>query len=626
LLVIIVLLSFIFALRVLSADANNKANKAFAVFTITTALWLIIDYSLYQSVLSDFQTFLNRLDLAVICLMILSLAYFVSVFPREIFKIPKYIYVLSIIVTVAVVYIILFTNTVVHDAFMEDYGSNFNQGSLFLLFAAYATIFAIYSIIVLIIKYIKLEGEEKKQIKYIFYGISILVFFNLLFNLFIPIFTKNFALSRFGSYSSISFVIFTAYAILKAKLFNIKVILTESAVVILNVISVVQIFTSSTLTEGLLRTLFALIIFYGSYILLKSVRLEIKQKEELQVLTTELAQANGHLKELDQMKTEFVSLASHELLTPVSAIEGYLSMMLDEHLAKVEDPTAKKYLDRIYRSSRRLARLIADMLNISRIEEGRLLIEKKDTDLSELVKQVIDEIKFKADEKKQKVIFDNLDKQINSESDNQKENRSSDQPIIQSSDLKSYCDPDKIKEVVVNLVGNSIKYSKDPGEIHIIIKKVPLEMVQSTWQRIENDVKSRPLDDQEAIKSSVDPHYRELVGQDQLLIAVKDQGIGIPVEELPRLFKKFHRVGDYTTAESQGTGLGLYISRSLVELNHGRIWADSEGHGHGSTFSFTLPEISSKEAIIEMEKDVDQNKEQLKPLAKSMNSKPGEDL
>jgi len=255
------------------------------------------------------------------------------------------------------------------------------------------------------------------------------------------------------------------------------------------------------------------------------------------------------------------------------------------------------------------------MLNISRIEEGRLLVEKKEIDLSELIKQVIDEIKFKSDEKKQKIIY--IEPPFASSDAKAMEDKKATEGV------QTYGDPDKIKEVLINVVGNAIKYSKDPGTITITFEKIPTAWVQEKWQKIEEDIKQRPLDDQEAIHSAVDEHFRNFVGSTQLMIAVKDQGIGIPPEELPRLFKKFHRVGDFTTAESQGTGLGLYISRALVELHHGRIWADSEGPSKGSTFTFTLPDISDKEALLKMEAQAPK-KESLKPLARP--TKAAEDI
>ena len=614
---IIAILSLLFGIRVYLADRYNIVNKSFGLFTGVTAIWIVLDFLAYQTNLADYQLLINRILFGVICLMILILAWFVDVFPRPLFVLPVFFKYFAVLVAFIVGLLSFFSSGVLKDVTIESWGSNLVLGDYFFIFVIYASLYAIYPLVILIIKTIKFRGAERNQIKYILYGIASLAVLNLLFNMFIPLLTKNFEFGRFGTYSAIFFVAFTAYAILKTQLFNLRVILTETAVVIIDVILTVQIFTSHTAIEALLRTLFAVFVFYGSYILVQSVKREIQQREELQKLSQDLAHANEHLKELDRMKTEFVSLASHELLTPVSAIEGYLSMTLDEKMAKIDDPKAVKYMDRVYTSAKRLARLVTDMLNVSRIEEGRLLVEKKEIDLSKLINETIEEIKFKADEKKQKIVFQ--DNQINRESDNPKENQSSDHPIIKSSTLREFMtfgDPDKIKEIVVNLLGNSIKYSKNPGTITIKIEKVPTTKVSEKWQKIEEEIKARPLDDQEAIKSAIDPHLRDLVGAEQLLISVKDQGIGIPKEELPRLFKKFHRVGDYTTAESQGTGLGLYISRALVELHHGRIWADSEGPSHGSTFTFSLPQLSSKQEIIDLEAQVPQPKEQLKPLAR----------
>lgn len=581
----------LFGLRVYFVDKNNQINKIFGLFSASVAIWLIFDFLAYQTNLADIQLLINRLIIALVLNFIFLLTWFVDIFPRPLIKIPKIIKYIVCFSLILVSIVAILTNRIVKSVSIEDWGSNITTGKLFYIFAILATIMAVYAIFILIYKFIKFKDLEKKQVKYVLYGISLLLILNAIFNMIVPVLTNNFEFGRFGTYSTIFFIVFIAYAILKTRLFNLKVIVTETAVVIINVILAVQIFTSQTISEGLLRTLFLVLVIYGSYLLLGSVKREIKFREELQVMTEQLAHANGHLKELDKMKTEFVSLASHELLTPVSAIEGYLSMMLDEKLARIDDPKAIHYMDRVYASAKRLARLVTDMLNVSRIEEGRLLVEKKEVSLTGVITQTIDELKFKAEEKKQKIIFAN------------------------ANHWETFGDTDKIKEIIINLVGNSIKYSKEPGEIQILVETVPTEQVNETWNKVEGAIKDGPLDDQEAIKSAVDEKLKRLVGPRQILVHVKDQGIGIPREELPRLFKKFHRVGDYTTAESQGTGLGLYITRALVELHHGRVWADSEGQGRGSVFTFSLPEATVQKEIQELEAQVP-NKGDMKPLAR----------
>lgn len=593
---LISLLCMAIGLIVYLNDRKESSGKVVAAISVSVGFWIL------SAFLSDItknellSLFLNRFIFVSLLFFVGGLLYLPFVFPLKSKK-ANIVKIIILIFSILFGLITLFTPWVIQSIKFESWGSNLNYGKLFVVFTSYTVLALIILLVKFIISYIKIKDQvERSKIRLFFTGLILVTVINIIVQVVIRNIVGSDEFYRFGNYSAIIFVGYTAYAIVKHQLFNIKVILTEVGVAIVNIAILEQIFLPKNSWQIYVNILLLLIVAYGSYILVKSVIREIKFREELQKLSDDLAHANEHLKELDKMKTEFVSLASHELLTPVSAIEGYLSMMLDEHLAKVDDPKAARYLDRIYRSSKRLARLISDMLNISRIEEGRLLVEKNDLDLSELIKQVIDEIRFKAEEMKQKVTFENPD------------------------GWKTYGDPDKIKEVIVNLVGNSIKYSKDPGEIKIIVKKVPTVVVQSTWQKIENDIKGRPLDDQEAINSAVDPHFKEIVGADQLLISVKDQGIGIPREELPRLFKKFHRVGDYSTAESQGTGLGLYISRALVELHHGRIWADSEGSGKGSTFTFSLPDISDKQQIIDLEKQVPQDKEKLKPLAKPMKS------
>lgn len=576
---------------VLVRDKKSATNILFFIFALISALSSIANYFSLHSASEASTLFWIRMVMFFASYLAVAFYLFVDTFPKQKLSISHFW--LYIVVSLGIINSIIAISPLLFSSVSVSYANI--QPSPGLGMAFYMPTFIILlvgGLYLLIRNYKREQGDLKNQLKLLLWGLALTFIFIVLINvIFVNIFKVS-SLQFLAGLFTLIYVSFTAYAILKYRLFNIKIILTEAAVVIINVVLTVQIITANTIVEGLLRFLFEILVFYGSYLLVKSVLREIKFRQELQQMAEQLAHANAHLKELDKMKTEFVSLASHELLTPVSAIEGYLSMMLDEHLAKVDDPKAVHYMDRVYNSAKRLARLVTDMLNVSRIEEGRLLVEKREVSLTGLIQQVIDEIKFKAEEKKQKIKFDSTNHWI------------------------TWGDPDKIKEVLINLIGNSIKYSKNPGEIDVSIEIVPTQQVQETWNGIESSIKAGPLDDQEAIKSAVDERLKRLVGEKQILIHVKDQGIGIPKEELPRLFKKFHRVGDYTTAESQGTGLGLYISRALVELHHGRIWADSEGSGKGSTFTFSLPQVNVQKDIIDLEKQVPKTKEALKPLAR----------
>lgn len=232
--------------------------------------------------------------------------------------------------------------------------------------------------------------------------------------------------------------------------------------------------------------------------------------------------------EEDQLKSEFVSIASHELLTPTAAIKGYLSMILDDGMGQIDD-RARIYLEKVYHSSDRLAKLVEDLLNVSRIESGRLKINKRDFSFAESVQRATDELQVNAKNKSLDLAF-----------------------VPPPTPLATvFADPDHVYRVLVNLIGNSIKYT------------------EQGWVR--------------CFVTQFDPQH--------LLFAVSDSGLGIPKDSIPHLFEKFYRADRKEIAGIQGTGLGLYISKKIIELMGGQLWVQSEV-GKGSTFYFTLP-ISS---------------------------------
>lgn len=242
--------------------------------------------------------------------------------------------------------------------------------------------------------------------------------------------------------------------------------------------------------------------------------------------TEQLKQANDRLIRLDKLKDEFVSLASHELRTPMSSIKSNLWMSLNGHGGSITDKQ-RVYLQRSYDATERLIRLVNDMLNVSRIDSGRITIEKQAVDLVPLVQQVFDEVMPHADDVGVSLTMQKI-------------------PLPQV-----LADPDKVKEVVFNLLGNALKFTPKGGSVTVSFV-----------------------------------HHGDIVET-----IISDTGTGIEQEDIPKLFEKFGLVsGSYISDRSiQGTGLGLYICRAIVNLHNGKIWITSEGRGKGTQVTFSLP-------------------------------------
>ena len=231
------------------------------------------------------------------------------------------------------------------------------------------------------------------------------------------------------------------------------------------------------------------------------------------------------LKELDRMKSDFVSNVSHELRTPLTAIKGSVDNMLDG----ITGPLGEKqirYLERIKNNADRLGRLITDLLDVSKIEAGKIELCPQRLVAELLVKEVAEVLRGVAAER-----LITLD-------------------VISPPDpLQIWADRDKVVQILMNLIGNAIKFTPRSGEVKVLI-----ERSDSDWVKL----------------------------------SVIDTGPGIPAEEAGKVFDKFYQIARSNDAKAKGTGLGLAITRALVEMHGGRVWIDAGNNG-GSVFSFTLP-------------------------------------
>ncbi|MBU2025506.1 hypothetical protein KJ912_02085, partial [Patescibacteria group bacterium] len=253
-----------------------------------------------------------------------------------------------------------------------------------------------------------------------------------------------------------------------------------------------------------------------------------KLEREVKKATRELRTANTKLKKLDKAKSEFISIASHQLRTPLTSIKGFTSLLLEEAYGRLpEEP--KKIMKKIYISNERLILLVEDLLNISRIERGKMEYVLEPVNLRELLKNSISTLMLHAQHKDLFLKFQDKTKKHSN--------------ILINADYK------KIAEVFDNLIDNAVKYTQKGGIT------VTLEQKNAT----------------------------------KAIISVSDTGIGIKPQDLPRLFEKFTRGEGVSTVNTGGTGLGLFIVKKLTEAHKGKVWVTSPGSNKGATFYIELP-------------------------------------
>jgi len=240
-------------------------------------------------------------------------------------------------------------------------------------------------------------------------------------------------------------------------------------------------------------------------------------------------------KEVDRMKTEFVSIASHQLRTPLTAIRLFVEMLMNQEAGKL-NAKQKLYIDNVYESTERMIHLVNDLLNVSRLEAGRLKIEPMPTQLEDFIQRIINEAAPLGESKKCKIILEKPKTKLE----------------------KISIDPALLRQVIDNLVMNAIRYSP-LNQCDIVVK-----------------VEKRSRD---------------------YLISVQDAGIGVPKVDHPRVFERFYRADNARKAAAEGSGLGLYVVKMIIEASGGKIWFESppSGKKKGTIFYVSIPSKGMEE-------------------------------
>ncbi|MCH7604735.1 hypothetical protein IID24_01995 [Patescibacteria group bacterium] len=518
-LIVLAALNLFLALVVLVKQKGQKANIIFATLLFFVVLWLIglILFGLSQDI--QILTIAAHLFYASASVIPIGLFYFSLTFPARTIRFNLVRETFIFVVLGILLYISLTPKLLVTLIQINDWGNEVILGKSYIIYTLLHLLITSLAFFNFFLQYKKSKSIVRTQFRYVLFGIGIAYVFGALFNLILPLF-GNYKLIWVGPYFLILMAISFTYAIIKHHLLNIRVIATELLIGLAVIVLFIDLITATSFQTLLLKGGILVVFIYLGWSLLQSVFKEIQRREELK-------KAYDALQELNRAKSEFISIASHQLRTPLTAIKGYISLALEGTYGKL-DRKVRRPLSNVYESNERLIRLVNDLLSISRIESGKMKVELERTDIQNTIESVLEELEIKAHEKKLKLVLQKPEDTL----------------------PKIFLDQEKIRNVISNIIDNAIRYT-DKGSITVRI-----------YQQPESQT---------------------------LLIKISDTGAGMTQQEISKLFESFSRGTTGTKRWTEGAGLGLYIAKQFVHMHKGKIWAESEGKDKGSTFFIELP-------------------------------------
>lgn len=511
----IALLGFI----VYISNTKSYTNISFLLFCGVTMLWSFFNYISYQT--KDPEVYLHLWKIVILLGFWHSFSFFsfLYIFPKEKVKFPFW-YTL-----ILVPYIVVFSlwagigNLVFSSVHMINGVPTPIVEKGILSFLIIVVLLIVSSFTFLIRRILQAKKGDKKPYVLILTG-AILTFALLFtFNLILP---AVFEVTRFiplGAITIFPFSLFTAYAIFKHKTFKVKNLGSTLMAFLLCVATFVEVIFAENTGQLFLRVGIFLFVLLISIQFIKNIFALEKTKDSLE-------EANVKLQSLDKLKSEFISLASHQLRSPLTVIKGYASTLTDGIVGELA-PKQSEIVRHIYTAAQGLASVVEDFLNVTKIEQGGMKYVFAPTDLKTIVKDLASDMKIAAEDKH--LTFSSL--------------------VDETGEYMMQADNVKLKQVFLNLIDNSIKYTKE-GFVKVSLS--------------------------------------ENKNNKTIIFSVSDSGVGVSEETKAKLFTKFAR-GEGGVLNGGGSGLGLYLAKEIVKAHNGQITIDSEGLGKGATFSVVLP-------------------------------------
>lgn len=506
-------------------------NKLLLAISLCFTGWTLINLIAWTNIQSDTILFFWAFFGVLQALISILCVYFIYVFLTK-KDAPKRMK-LTLLLLVAPT-LLLATTDLNISGFNLDWCDAFDYENVaFLSYYSFLGVLAMIWITYLLIRnYRTATAEFKKQI--ILMGVGIQSFLFLFFAMIyigsigaIADFYEDSQLEFYGLFGMTIFMVLMGVLIVRFKTFSVGAHIAQALAFALLILVASQYTYASTPTSLILTTITLILTMWASLVIVRSIKKEIRQREEIENLAVRLKKANKRLRELDQMKSEFVSIASHQLRSPLTSIRGYASMLLEGTYGKLSQK-ATEAVTRISESSQYMASSVEDYLNVSRIEAGNMKYELIDFNLK-------DEASHVADDKRQEAMKSALLLSFKSDMDTH--------GIVNA-------DIGKTRQILHNLINNALKYTP-----------------RGTVTIFAHDDKKQKL----------------------MHIDIIDSGIGMKDEELEDIFGKFERAHNANQTNVTGTGLGLFVARKMARAMGGDVTAHSDGVGHGSTFRLTMP-------------------------------------
>ncbi len=520
---IILLLSITVVLIWLSIVMYRRSREHiyFSLFVFSVGIWSFTLGMLYLSTSLRFLDFWSRMVYVSGSIIPVLFYYFSVVFTKR--KIQRWVFVLLFLSVVLVSYVYLFTPLFLAGVMVENGFKGFVYGSARLVFDIYFDLIFLAGFLTM---YHGLSKDKQRRTEFIFITAGTL--FGLILagstNVVLPLFNW-FEYLWAGPVGAAIWAAILTYGIVRHQLLDIKVIATELFTYALIFVLFIRLLLSQNQGDLIFNGALFLATSVLGTLLILAVTKEVRSREQIAQLAKQLQISNEELKKLDEAKSEFISISSHQLRAPLTVIKGYVSLFLEGSFGAVAD-AGKDALGKVMFATDQLVKLINDLLNLSRIESGKIHYDFVKVEFSSLVQKIMTEFQLVAQKRNKELIFQG-------------------QP---EKEIYLYLDPDKIREVVVNLVDNAMKYSA---------KKISVSLKDGEGNKVR--------------------------------LIVTDDGMGLRPEDISRIFTKFIRTTEAQKLDPNGMGLGLYFVKRVVKDHGGKVWAESSGLGKGSTFIVELP-------------------------------------